>query len=66
MKPKGKRTLRVSRHYTPTQRLRGIANILEGVDFRCMVVDGPVTPTRQEITDNELRAIYLLATGKGY
>lgn len=29
------------------------------VENRCMAVDGPVTPTLQEITEAELREIYL-------
>jgi hypothetical protein len=49
---------------TPTQRLRAIAQILEDVDNRCMAVDGPVDQTRDEITDEEYRRIYVLATNK--
>lgn len=45
-------------------RLEQIAGILDSVDRRCMAVDGPVTATRHEITDDELRQIYLLAGGK--
>ena len=45
-------------------RRREIARIIEGVDNRCMAVDGPVTPTRLEITDKELKDIYALAKGK--
>jgi hypothetical protein len=48
----------------PKVRLREIAKIIEDVDRRCMVADGPVTPTRREITDSELRRIYKLARGK--
>ena len=47
---------------TAAQRLEGIVEILENVDARCMAADGPVIPTRQEITDDELRRIYVLAT----
>lgn len=42
-------------------RLRLIAEIIEGVESRCMAVDGPVTPTLQEMTEEELRRIYRLA-----
>lgn len=42
-------------------RLTRIANVIEGVENRCMAVDGPVTPTHQEITDRELIEIYELA-----
>lgn len=38
-----------------------IVSIIEAVENRCMEVDGPVTPTHQEITDEELRRIYLAA-----
>ena len=51
------------RPINPQKRLMAIARILEDADNRCMAVDGPVTPTRHEITDWELREIYLLATG---
>jgi len=47
---------------TRQKRLDRIADILESVDLRCMAVDGPVTPTRLEISDSELREIYVLAT----
>lgn len=40
-------------------RLKEIVNIIEDVDHRCMVVDGPVTDTREE-----MRKIYKLAIGK--
>ena len=45
-------------------RLAEIARIIEGVDNRCMAADGPVTPTRLEISDKKLQAIYKLAKGK--
>ena len=48
----------------PGRRLKEIASIIEAVDNRCMAADGPVTPTRLEMTDEELRHIYALATGK--
>lgn len=44
-------------------RLERIAEIIEAVENRCMAVDGPVTPTLQEMTEEELRRIYALATG---
>lgn len=49
---------------TETERLAEIARIIEDVDHRCMAADGPVTPTRAEITDEELRRIYALAKGE--
>jgi len=45
-------------------RLFQIVSIIDGVDNRCMAADGPVSNTRQEMTDEELRQIYRLATGK--
>ena len=53
----------VERRYGSGQRLKKIAEIIECVDDRAMHVDGPVTPTRQEITDEEYREIYRLAKG---
>jgi len=35
-----------------------IKEIIEDVDHRAMAADGPVTPTRQEMTDREMRNIY--------
>lgn len=49
---------------TPTQRLARIAQIIENVDLRCMAADGPVTPTLQEMTQDEISRIYALARGK--
>ena len=45
-------------------RLDGIVQIIEAVDRRCMAADGPVPKTREEITDEEMRAIYKLAGGR--
>lgn len=45
------------------RRLRQIAEIIERVDDRCMAVDGPVTPTKDEMTSDEFRKIYHLASG---
>ena len=42
-------------------RLVEIARIIEDVDNRCLAADGPVTKTRHEMTDDEMRAIYALA-----
>lgn len=49
---------------TPTQRLKEIAEIIEDVDRRCEVADGPVTSTRREMRDSELCRIYKLAKGR--
>jgi len=43
------------------KRLDEIAEIIESVDDRCLAADGPVTKTREEITDEEMRKIYRLA-----
>lgn len=45
-------------------RLATITVILENVNNRCAAADGLVTPTRHEITDEELRRIYVLASGE--
>ena len=44
-------------------RLLRIAEILERVDGRCLASDGPVTQTKEEISGDELREIYTLASG---
>lgn len=44
--------------------LRRIAEIIESVDQRCMAVDGPVTPTLREMTQDELSEIYRLAISR--
>jgi uncharacterized protein with PIN domain len=48
---------------TAQQRLDRIARIIEQVDTRCMACDGPVTPTLQEMTQDEISEIYALASG---
>lgn len=45
-------------------RLREIAEIIESVDNRAMAADGPVTPTLQEMTQDEISRIYYLAKGR--
>ncbi len=47
----------------PVMRLVRIAEIIEAVDSRRMALDGPVTPTLQEMTPDELSEIYKLAKG---
>jgi hypothetical protein len=42
-------------------RLRKIAIIIENVDQRCTAADGPVSNTRIEMTDDEMRQIYRLS-----
>ncbi len=42
-------------------RLHRIAEIIEGVDQRCMAADGPVTPTLKEMRQDEISEIYKLA-----
>jgi hypothetical protein len=41
--------------------LSAIAKIIEDVDDRCLAADGPVSKTREEITDKEIKEIYRLA-----
>lgn len=49
---------------TEEQRLKAIAEIIEGVDLRCMAADGPVAHhTQGEMTDAEMLRIYKLAKG---
>lgn len=45
------------------ERLARIASIIESVDNRCMAADGPVTPTLQEMTQDEISRIYALSRG---
>ena len=47
---------------TNEKRLKRIAEIIEKVDNRCMAVDGPVTPTLEEMTQKEISEIYKLAS----
>jgi hypothetical protein len=44
-------------------RLSSIKEIIDGIENRCLAADGPVTNTRHEMTDEELRRIYRLAGG---
>lgn len=50
---------------TPEIRLSSIARIIEDVDNRCMAYDGAVGKTLDEMSQEEISAIYALATGKG-
>lgn len=45
----------------PGSRLKRIAEIIEHVDNRCMAADGPVTPTLEEMRQDEISEIYALA-----
>jgi hypothetical protein len=38
-------------------------NIVDAVEARCMAVDGPVTPTLQEISEKELAALWRSVQG---
>lgn len=49
---------------TPDTRLDRIREIILTVENRAMACDGPVTNTRIEMTDEELREIFVLAGGK--
>ena len=46
------------------KRLNLITDIIETVENRCMVVDGPVTKTLDEMTNEEMRRIYRIARGE--
>lgn len=46
---------------TAASYCREIADAIVAVENRCMAVDGPVTPTCEEITDADLRKIYRAA-----
>lgn len=46
-------------------RLLKIVGIIEGIENRCMAMDGPVGNTKAEMTEDELRQIYRLAKGEG-
>jgi len=48
------------------KRLNRIAEIVENVDARCMHADGDVTPTLEEMTQEEISEIYRLASPKVY
>lgn len=39
-------------------KLAEIRDIIEAVEVRCMAVDGPVTPTSEEINEEDLRRIW--------
>jgi hypothetical protein len=45
-----------------SNRLKEIADIMEAVDRRCEASDGPVAKFQDEVTDEELRKIYILAS----
>lgn len=45
-------------------RLQLIAEIIEGVDERCMWHESPMTPTLQEMTQAEISTIYAIAKGE--
>ena len=45
------------------QALTAIRRIIETVDLRAMAADGPVTPTLQEMTQEEISEIYRLSGG---
>src|SRR3972149_5958212 len=65
MPKKTPNTSKVSIGHTPdAERLRLIAEVIETVDNRCLAADGDVTPTLQEMTQEEISKIYALASGK--
>jgi hypothetical protein len=48
---------------TKQERLDRIAEIIESVDDRCLAADGEVTPTLNEMKQEEITEIYNLALG---
>ena len=48
-------------YFDETSRLKQITKIIEDVDNRCMAADGPVTPTLEEMSQDEILEIYSLA-----
>jgi hypothetical protein len=46
---------------TPEERLKRIAQIIWDVDNRCSAVDGPVTQTLEEMTQDEISEIWELS-----
>lgn len=47
-----------------SKRFSRIREVIERVDGRALAADGPVPPTEEEITGEEMREIYRLAGGK--
>lgn len=47
-----------------SKRFSRIREVIERVDGRALAADGPVPPTEQEVTGEEMREIYRLAGGK--
>lgn len=45
---------------SPAQALAAIKDIIDSVANRCLACDGPAGSEREEITEAEFRAIYLL------
>lgn len=64
--PHGKCALEIARLNAENAKLRTVVQLyvdtIHWVENRCMAVDGPVTPTHKEITDDELRKVYVAAT----
>jgi len=44
-----------------TKVFKAIMDVVLNVEARCLAADGPVTPTLQEMTEDEMRKIWLLA-----
>lgn len=58
----GKRVMAMLRAHQ--SRYEAILTVIDNVETRCMAVDGPVSKTADEITDEELRTIFVLAGGQ--
>ena len=54
----------VNSHDELDNRLKGIAEIIEKVDDRCLAADGAVTETLDEISQDEIKEIYNFAKGR--
>jgi hypothetical protein len=63
--PHGECAHEIARLNAENTKLRAVAQLyvdtIHWVENRCMAADGPVTPTHKEITDDELRKVYVAA-----
>lgn len=48
----------MKKQVSPKEALQIVIDTIHSVENRCMAVDGPVTPTSEEITDAELKRMY--------
>lgn len=61
--PHGECAAEINRLEVENAKLRAVVqryiDMIHHVETRCMAADGPVTPTHREITDDDLRRIYV-------